>query len=83
MAPSFPRDDVRLFVLMQVQGVIEGNSKKNPRGNPEINPESSLYHKPRTFHQGKPTPIKMAMLTKEQIKPNFHQVFWSTYPELK
>ena len=43
----------------------------------------SFYHNPRIFHQGKPTPIQMTILRKEMSSPNFHQVFWSTYPALK
>ena len=40
--------------------------------------ESSLYpfyHSPRTFHQGKPAPIQMTMLTIDTNSPSFHQVF--------
>jgi hypothetical protein len=41
-------------------------------------PLNRVYHSPRIFHQGKPTPIQMMMLRKEISSPNFHQVFWST-----
>jgi hypothetical protein len=32
----------------------------------------ALYQSPRTFHQGKPTPNQMMMLTTETSRPSFH-----------